>query len=45
VDGPLTVGSWGARQYGFVGDLRELLVYSRRLDADERAQVEAYLGR
>jgi hypothetical protein len=45
VDGLLTVGSWGARQYGFVGDFRELLVYERRLDADEREAVEAYLAR
>lgn len=45
VDGLLTVGSWGAKQYGFVGDFRELLVYGRRLDADERAAVEAYLAR
>jgi hypothetical protein len=45
VDGLLTVGSWGAKQYGFIGDFRELLVYSRRLDADEREVVETYLAR
>lgn len=44
VDGRMTVGSWGGGQYGFEGDLAELLVYARHLSAEEILDVEGYLG-